>query len=82
MANARSVISVPIHLLWNFRIPWKQKLALLGIFCLIVVVIVISIVRTTVISTSSGIDKDVEVFVWANVEMTISEPNLNEVTAS
>lgn len=58
-------------MLWNVRIPLKQKLGLIGIFSLTVVVMVFAVIRVVVVS---GYSKQADVtwlYFWTNLEMTI-----------
>lgn len=61
-------------MLWEVKMPLRQKLALIGIFSLTVIVMAISIVRVAVVQTSDHRNADQTwLFVWANVEMGVGK---------
>ncbi|KAI9664062.1 MAG: hypothetical protein M1821_007553 [Bathelium mastoideum] len=66
------IISIPVLLLWNVRIPPRQKLILMAIFSVTVVVMVFSIVRVAVVANSK---KNVDIswlYLWSNIEVTVA----------
>ena len=66
-----AVITIPILMLWNVRISWRKKLALIGLFSLTVIVIIFSIVRVAVV-TSHKTQADVTwLYMWSNIEMAV-----------
>ena len=62
------VMSIPIRLLWNVQMPRRQKLGLVGIFCLTIIVIIFSLTRATILAAWDG--KDI---ILANIEMTMGK---------
>ena len=67
-----AVITIPVLLLWNVKMPLEKKLALLGIFSLTIFVMLVSIVRVAVTRTSATIQADQTwLFLWAHVEMGV-----------
>lgn len=57
-------------MLWNVRIPLRQKLILIGIFSVTIVVIIVAIIRVTIINDGNG-NIDVSwVYLWSNVEVS------------
>lgn len=68
--NIGIVISIPILMLWNVRIPLRQKSILIGIFSVTVVVIIVAIIRVAMINDGNGnIDLSWLLF-WSNVEVS------------
>ncbi|KAI9878023.1 MAG: hypothetical protein M1830_002143 [Pleopsidium flavum] len=66
------IITIPVLMLWNVRISWRRKLALIGIFSLTVIVIIFSIVRVAVV-TSTTTQADISwLYMWSNIEMAVS----------
>lgn len=65
------LISIPVVLLWNVQIPLKRKLALAGILCLSIFMIIIAIIRIAAGSISNGqVDAAWAVY-WLQVEACI-----------
>lgn len=62
-------------MLWNVRISWRKKLALMSIFSLTVIVIVISIVRVavvTLVSVRGSTALDITwLYMWWNIEIGV-----------
>lgn len=57
-------------MLWNVRIPLRQKLILIGIFSVTIVVIIVAIIRVTIVNDGNG-NIDVSwVYLWSNVEVS------------
>ncbi|MCJ1262604.1 hypothetical protein MMC22_002474 [Lobaria immixta] len=67
-----AIITIPILMLWNVRISWKKKLALMSIFSLTVIVIIVSIVRVTVVNTKNSTPDQSWMFMWSNIEVAVS----------
>ena len=64
------MISIPVLLLWNVRLPLRQKLMLLAIFSLTIFVMIVAIIRVTIVQTY---DRNVDmtwVYFWNNIEVT------------
>ncbi len=58
-------------MLWNVRVSWDKKLALMGIFSLTVFVIIVSIIRIAVV-TSKTVQGDVTwLYMWGLIEMAV-----------
>ena len=56
-------------MLWNVRIPFRQKLMLIAIFSVTVVVMVVSVVRVAVVNSN---DKNADIswlYLWSGIEM-------------
>jgi hypothetical protein len=66
------IITIPVLLLWNVQISMRKKLALLGIFSLTLITIVFSIIRVAVVTTSHIQPNIPWVFLWGNIEVSIS----------
>ena len=47
-------MALPISILWNVRISMRRRLALAGVFALVVITMVISIVRVVVVTTAAS----------------------------
>lgn len=65
------VISIPVLLLWNVRIPPRKKAVLLGIFSLTVFVMVAAITRVTMVDPNGLPPEASWIFFWSNIELTI-----------
>lgn len=61
-------------MLWNVRLPLRQKLLLMTIFSLTVIVMVVSIIRVAIVGSStrsSTQQPDISwVYFWSNIEMS------------
>ncbi|KAK7928348.1 hypothetical protein PG985_005346, partial [Apiospora marii] len=69
-----TVLCIPINLVWNTRIQIRQKLALLGIFSLVMVTMAITIVRVTVITATTDGTKQYDAgwtYFWLAVELGV-----------
>lgn len=55
---------LPAILLWNTRIRWSKKLALMGLFSLSAVTIVAAIVRAAVVNASKGPNGGRDASLW------------------
>ena len=66
---------IPIHLLWNVRMDYKQKLGLLGIFSLTIVTMIIAIVKVEVTLRGPRED-DVFYFLMSTIELTICKMSI------
>lgn len=64
------VLSIPIMMLWNVRIPLKKKLILFSLFSAIIVVVVVSIIRVAVVSSKNRHVDISWLYLWSNVEMS------------
>lgn len=66
-----AVITIPILMLWNVRISWQKKLALMSIFSLTIIVIVFSIVRVTLVSAKNRTADISWLYMWSNIEVAV-----------
>ena len=57
-------------MLWNVRLPLRQKALLMTIFSLTVIVMVVSIIRVTIVSSSTQQPDLSWVYFWSNFEMS------------
>jgi hypothetical protein len=62
-------MSLPISLLWSVRVGLGRKIALAGLFFLVVITMTFSIVRVTVVSkgyaiTQRGAPQQAEMMLW------------------
>ena len=71
LTNTHSVITIPILMLWNVKISWRNKLALIGVFSLTIIVIIFSIVRVAVVSSRNTQADITWLFMWSNIEMAV-----------
>lgn len=69
LTKIRAVITIPVRMLWNVRISWRRKLALMVIFSLTIIVTVVSIVRIALISSKNKTEDISWLYMWSNVEM-------------
>ena len=67
----QAVITIPVLMLWNIRISWKKKLALMTIFSLTVIVIIVSIVRITLVNTKYTGSDISWLHMWSNIETAV-----------
>ena len=67
----RAVITIPVLMLWNVRISWRKKLALMSIFSLTIIVIVFSIVRVVVVSVRGSTADITWLYLWSNIEVVV-----------
>lgn len=70
------VMIIPVTLIWNVRIQWGKKLALIGIFSLVIVTMVISIVRVVVNVGSPGQPDTTWLYLWSSVEQCVGKSNM------
>ena len=57
-------------MLWNTRIPWRQKTVLIAIFSVLVVVMVVAIIRVAVVEFPDKNPDVIWVYFWSTNEMT------------
>ena len=63
------VISIPVLMLWNVRVPLRQKVFLMAIFSVTFFVMVVAIIRVAVVYSETT-NADISwLFLWSNVEM-------------
>lgn len=68
--DSAPVISIPVRMLWNVRLPLRQKLLLMTIFSLTVIVMIVSIIRVTIVGSSTQQPDISWVYFWSNIEMS------------
>lgn len=65
-------------MLWNVRLPLRQKVLLMTIFSLTVIVMIVSIIRVAIVGSStrsSTQQPDISwVYFWSNIEMSTGKP--------
>jgi hypothetical protein len=64
---------IPVKLLWKVRINARQKLSLLGVFGLVAVTMVMSLVRIVIGLKAGAKANDVWFFLCATVELAIGK---------
>lgn len=67
---------LPIVLLWNVRIRWSKKIAVLGLFSLSLVTIAIAIVRVADINATRRPDGNEDVsflWLWSAIEPAVGK---------
>lgn len=57
-------------MLWNVRLPLRQKAMLMTIFSLTVIVMIVSIIRVTIVSSSTQQPDLSWLYFWSNIEMS------------
>ncbi|KAI8634024.1 hypothetical protein F5Y19DRAFT_197042 [Xylariaceae sp. FL1651] len=67
-----SILTIPISLIWNVRIRWEKKLALMGIFSLVLVTISFAIVRVVVVSKLTRQPDVSWLYLWSSIEQSIA----------
>ncbi|KAK0662098.1 hypothetical protein QBC41DRAFT_350470 [Cercophora samala] len=69
------ILAIPVSMVWNLRIRWRKKLALISLFSLTIITIVVGIVRVSILYTTrfneGSIDPVAFIF-WWSVEAYIS----------
>lgn len=66
-------MTIPINMLWRVQISVRKKLALTGIFSLVLVTMVIAIVRVAVISTFGLRTDTAWLYLWSSVEQCVGK---------
>ncbi|KJZ70911.1 hypothetical protein HIM_09704 [Hirsutella minnesotensis 3608] len=72
------IMLLPTILLWNTRVRWSKKLAIIGLFSLSIVTMVVAIVRTAMLSTNKRPDGNFDVswlWLWSAVEPSVGKYN-------
>lgn len=69
-------------ILWNIRINIRQKLALTGIFALIIMTIIFSIIRVALVAAPHTSLNLIWFGLWANIEMTVCMCKSNQANLS
>ncbi|GAB1210172.1 hypothetical protein APSETT445_008962 [Aspergillus pseudonomiae] len=65
------VISLPITLLWNVRLPIRHKMILMSILSLAVLIIIVAIVRVAVVATKEKNSDMSWLWMWSFIEATV-----------
>lgn len=63
------IISIPVLILWNTRVPLRRKLVLILIFSATMVVMVVSVIRVTVVQSEHQSAEIAWLFFWSYVEV-------------
>ncbi|KAH9905727.1 hypothetical protein F4778DRAFT_802192 [Xylariomycetidae sp. FL2044] len=66
------IMLIPFTMLWRVRIPWEKKLALAGLFSLVIITMVFSIVRVTVVSALTRQPDISWLYFWSSVEQCVA----------
>lgn len=66
------ILSIPILMMWNVRIAWGRKLALMGLFSLTIIAIIVSILRVTLVSSSKHQLDTTWLYMWSNIDMAVA----------
>lgn len=68
-----SVMALPLHLIWGLNMPLKQKLGLIGVFCVGFAIITFSVVRIVVTTRASGNSPEVSwLDLWSAIESGVA----------
>ncbi|TGO22447.1 hypothetical protein BPAE_0168g00180 [Botrytis paeoniae] len=65
------ILAILISMLWTVRLSRKRNLALAGIFSLVIITIIFSIVRQSVVSSYSHQFEESWLYTWSLVEQTV-----------
>ena len=74
------ILSIPVIILWNVQIPWRNKIVLFGVFSATMLIILISIIRVALVKgmhqqlTEPAIDW---LYLWSGVEMATCKEELH-----
>jgi len=69
------IMSMPISILWKVRMSFTRKLQLAGVFSLVIITMVTSIIRVSVVSSALSNEHQVEItwlYMWHFVESSIA----------
>lgn len=66
------ILSIPISMMWNVRILWQQKLALMGLFSLTIVATIVSILRVTLVTSNEHQPDSTWLYTWSNLDMAVA----------
>ena len=67
------VMTISILMLWNVKIAWRKRLALMGIFTLTLIVIIFSNVRVSVVTTAKSQADITWLFMWCRIKMAAGQ---------
>jgi hypothetical protein len=76
LADLQAVISIPVLILWNTRVPLRKRIVLSGIFSATIVVMVLSVIRGTVVKTERQNAEMAWLIFWSYIENGIGTPLL------
>ncbi len=62
---------IPISMLWGTQMRLRRKLALAGIYSLVIITIIFAIVRTTLVSSLTRLPDTLWLYMWSAIETTI-----------
>ncbi|KAF2688540.1 hypothetical protein K458DRAFT_384721 [Lentithecium fluviatile CBS 122367] len=66
------IMLFPMVILWNVRIPLHKKLALAGLFSLVIITIIFAILRITLVSSLTTMYDTSWLYMWSSVEQNIA----------
>jgi hypothetical protein len=73
-ANTFTVMIIPIRMLWGVQMKWRRKLALAGIFSLVIITISTSIIRASVVSSEAPRVIDTSwLYMWSAIEISVGK---------
>lgn len=64
-------MSIPMSLLWKVNLLVRNKLALLGIFCLVIFTMVFAVVRAAVFSSFGRQPDETWLYMWSPIEQVV-----------
>ncbi|KAF2687328.1 hypothetical protein K458DRAFT_296574 [Lentithecium fluviatile CBS 122367] len=62
------ILSLPVAVLWNTRVPLRKKIVLLTIFAATVAIMIVSIIRVTLVNSNDRPTEIVWLYFWSFVE--------------
>ena len=68
-----SVMAIPINILWKVRISLPRKLALSGIFSLVIITMAFAILRVSVISAEADQSELSWLQTWSFIEQSVGQ---------
>ena len=67
------VMVLPIAMLWGVQIQVRRKLALGGIFSLVIITISFAIIRTVAVTTLTRLPDTSWLYMWSAIETTVGK---------
>lgn len=58
-------------MMWNVRISWGQKLALMGLFSLTIIATIVSILRVGLVTSDKHQIDTTWLYMWSNIDMAV-----------
>lgn len=58
-------------MMWNIRISWGQKLALMGLFSVTIIATVVSILRVALVTSTKHQIDTTWLYTWSNIDMAV-----------